>query len=397
MFSHPADITGHSKSLQVKPHWIDVAVASSALPMGERDLLHAGPPISSPEAACQPIVNSAISAILFEGWASSSQEAQSMFFNGQVQLKPAQDHGCVVPLADVLSPSMWVQHVRDLTGIGQDRFSPLNSGVIHPQRLGVFSPEVVEQLRWLHTRLGPTLKRALGDLGGDGIDLLASADAGLMRGDDLHANNTHASMLLAQQLERFVDNSHGHDVKTFLRNAPPFFLNLWMAACSCMLSAARGLSDCGIVTAAGGNGYEFGIQTAQTGSQWWVTRATPPVPIAPVVEGTPLPAIGDSAIVDLAGFGAMAHTTAAPRDVPFATLWPHLKDLPSRLLGAVHVGMPLTLPRFATSVRQIQAQSCAPVIALGILDAQGQRGRLGGGFFTSPQIVFDQSAQGLPL
>lgn len=391
MFSHPADLLGLSQIHRVRPHWVELRLARDALGMASRELLHAGPPLQDPGDACAPVVNSIVSAILFEGWAKDAQEARHLYRSGEVHLRPAQDSGCLVPLADVLSPSMWVQQISDAAGLGQDRFSPLNAGMIHPQRVGVFNGQVVEHLRWLNGRLANSLQTALKSTSPHGVDLLAVADQALKGGDDLHANNARASSVLFALLEPGLSGDHGEEVKTFLRDAAPFFLNLWMAACSCMLSAAREIRDCAIVTAAGGNGQHFGVQVAAAPGRWWIAPSVPPTPLEAPSRGVCLPAIGDSAVVDLAGFGAMTTLTQPGRSVPFASLWPDKVNVASLLLGSSHPALTLTQARCGTSSRQVTACGQSPIVALGILDANGQLGRIAGGFFASPMSVFEKA------
>ena len=88
--------------------------ASEALGLRRNELLHAGPPMTDPGTVCCPIFHSAITAILFEGWADSLEEAERLLHSRMVRLCPAQDVNRVVPLADVVSPSMWLQGVNDV-------------------------------------------------------------------------------------------------------------------------------------------------------------------------------------------------------------------------------------------------------------------------------------------
>src|SRR5690606_18255419 len=67
-------------------------------------LLHAGPPLQ--DALPPPIRQAAIEAILFEGLAANHAAAAGLLDAGEVRLLPAQDHGIVTPLAQVVSASM---------------------------------------------------------------------------------------------------------------------------------------------------------------------------------------------------------------------------------------------------------------------------------------------------
>ncbi len=67
-------------------------------------------------------------AVLFEHWAESEEEAEALILPSQLELRAAQDCHAVVPLADVLSPSIWVQVVGDRRGRDSVACSPLNVG-----------------------------------------------------------------------------------------------------------------------------------------------------------------------------------------------------------------------------------------------------------------------------
>lgn len=111
--SASADAAATDRVLAVVPELSALERARDRLPLGDRTLLHAGPPLPRPDAVCTPVLHAAVAALLFEGWTGSVDEARRMVRGGAIELRPAQDLGCVLPLADVLSPSMWVQVVRD--------------------------------------------------------------------------------------------------------------------------------------------------------------------------------------------------------------------------------------------------------------------------------------------
>ena len=61
-----------------RPVWVDVGVAADAIPgMGERMLLHAGPPIGWDDMS-GPMRGAMIGAILLEGWAKDEREAENL-------------------------------------------------------------------------------------------------------------------------------------------------------------------------------------------------------------------------------------------------------------------------------------------------------------------------------
>ncbi len=91
--------------------WVDVLPRRAACPeLPPRVLLHAGPPFRGPPPA--PVVNAAVQALLFESLAPDESAARELIARGEIQLRPAQDHGIVTPLAQVVSASMLLVAVK---------------------------------------------------------------------------------------------------------------------------------------------------------------------------------------------------------------------------------------------------------------------------------------------
>ena len=384
-----ADALAVSSILAVRPQLTGLARAGDQLALKPLELLHAGPPLPDPRQPCAPILNAAVAAALMENWAPSEAQARDMVLRGEIVLQPAQDRRCVLPLADVLSPSMWVQVVHDAHAPHNWCCSPLNGGMAHPLRVGIFNPDVVSQLRWLADTFAPALSSALAEP----VALIELADQGLRAGDDGHGNTAAMTRALADLLSTRLGRATGRTCLGYLEQSPGFFLNLWMAACRCMLAAASGTPGAGIVTAAGGNGQTFGIQVAGLPGRWLSLPAAAPV----IPRGTPeqaaasLGAIGDSALVDLLGFGAMI-TLAIPREpAAFVTMWPEEADAPAALLGDAHPAFAHTHPRLTVNTLRAAASRHQPLVSLGVLDKAGQAGRLGGGFYRVPIALFDQA------
>ncbi len=381
------DALACAKVLAVRPQWVALRRARDQLGLRDFELLCAGPPLRDPTAPCQPVLHAAQSAALLEGWAATPQQAGDMVRSGRITLRPAQDLDCVVPLADVLSPSMWVQVVRDAAGLGRESCSPLNGGMAHPMRVGVCTPAVVEHLRWLDQSLAPALQHAMDKP----IDLLALADEGLRSGDDCHGKTAAATRALATALAQWLTGASATTCTDYLAQSPGFFLNLWMAASRCMLSAAAGSPKASVVTAAAGNGLDFGIQLAGLPGRWFMHAADAPrvADSNAELQASSLGAIGDSAIVDLLGLGAMTTLAQASAEPPaFAAAWPGMDGMPRALLRAPHLAMVQTQPLLVLDARTIVRCAQEPLISLGVLERTGQRGRLAGGFYRAPAAVF---------
>ena len=388
-----ADALALERILVVRPQLTRLARAGDQLGLRPLELLHAGPPLPDPRRPCTPILNAAVAAALLENWAHSESQARDMVLQGDIVLQPAQDRACVLPLADVLSPSMWVQVVQDAQVSDNWCCSPLNGGMTHPLRVGIFDADVVSHLRWLSDTFAPALAKALTEP----VALIELADQGLRAGDDGHGKTAAMTDALADLLKPRLDRDSASTCLGYLAQSPGFFLNLWMAACRCMLAAAAGTHGAGIVTAAGGNGQTFGIQVAGLPNRWLSLPATAPV----IPQGTPeqaaasLGAIGDSALVDLMGFGAMT-TLAIPREpAAFVTLWPDQADAPAALLGDAHPAFANTHPRVTVNTRRAAAGRHQPLVSLGVLDKAGQAGRVGGGFYRVPSALFERAETAL--
>jgi len=398
MHTSEPDARAVRQVLAVAPALRGLQHAGEVLGLGKHELLHAGPPIRNPGAACAPIAHSAITAILFEAWAETVDEAAALLRSGDVRLRPAQDSGCVVPLADVVSPSMWVQEVCDLCSPASVEWAPLNGGAEHVLRVGVLDEKVLEHLRWINGPFAYAFRRALKE---EPIPLLTLADSGIVGGDDCHGRTGVATSMLASELERRWTGADATACREFLGRASSFFLNMWMAASKCMLNAARGIAGASIVTAAGGNGTEFGIQIASKPGAWFSASAEAPAVTPGILpaDAGPLGAIGDSAIVDCFGHGAMTTPTRggdAARP-PFADLMPEAISVSRQLFAAAHPGFPRTEPLVILPAMRVVQSKQVPVVSLGVLDKAGQRGRLAGGFYRPPLAIFTRAVSGLGI
>ncbi len=390
-----ADKLAIDRVLAVVPELFALERAADRLNLRRHELLHAGPPLRDPCAPCTPVLHSAVTAILLEGWADTPGQARDMVRSGSVKLRPAQDAGCVVPLADVLSPSMWVQVVRDAHDPKRWACSPLNGGATDVMRVGVFNDAVLAQLRWLEREFAPAYGAAIAHAP---IPLIPLADEGLAAGDDCHGKTGASTAAFAHLLADRLQGDAAQACSAFLERSPGFFLNLWMAASRCMLSAAVGSAQSSVVIAAAGNGQDFGIQLAGRPGRWFTAAAD-----APVVAGAPeqilqscLGAIGDSAIVDLLGLGAMATLgSGAQGPAAFASIWPETAQVSNKLLSARHAGFARTQAQLVVRAASVMDAATSPVISLGVLDKAGLQGRLGGGFYRAPAELFVRACAGL--
>ena len=73
--------------LAVKPAWTAIAQARDAIGLAPRTLLHAGPPFDDVDDVVTPIVNSAILAAMYEGWAENFESARDLVLSGEISFE----------------------------------------------------------------------------------------------------------------------------------------------------------------------------------------------------------------------------------------------------------------------------------------------------------------------
>lgn len=305
--------------LSARPRLVGMGRALDLIPgMTSDTILHAGPPIAW-RRMCGPMQGAAMGALLYEGRASSPEEARDVAASGTIRFAPCHDHASVGPMAGIISPSMPVCVIRDEEHDAQ-AFCTMNEGLGKVLRYGAYGAEVIRRLHWMADVLFPTLSAALRALGG--IDLRALIAQALHMGDEVHNRNRAATSLLLRALAPGIVETAPRDsaaaVLRFIDSNDHFFLNLSMASCKVSLDAARGIPDSSVVVAMARNGTEFGVQAAGTGAQWFTAPA--PVPDALFFPGFSMadanPDIGDSSITETAGLGGFA-IAAAPAIVQF--------------------------------------------------------------------------------
>ncbi|MEM7171703.1 MAG: DUF1116 domain-containing protein [Pseudomonadota bacterium] len=391
-----ADQKALDRILSVRPAWVDTRRASEAVALPKNTLLHAGPAFDRTVEITRPILNSACVAAVFEDLAGDFAAAEAAIMAGDIVLRPAQDFGVVTPLAGVVSSSVWLHQVADKSMPSHHCFSPLNGGNGPATRLGLLSDAALAHFRWVNGPFCDALRYAFDrQAPTGGIDLIPIVAEALRQGDDGHGRTAAATALLLETLSPAIDEQAAS--RAFLEDGPSFFLNIWMAACKCILSAAEGISNSSLVTASGGNGARTGVQLAGQPGRWFTHDAAPPN--GNLGEADPdraLGAIGDSAIVDMAGFGAMSMSFApVQRDalLPFAPAG--ALDLPAQLLSGFHPAFDELDFRMGLCAAAVVSQEVVPIISLGILDKRGEAGRLGGGIFQVPLALFQDALAGL--
>ena len=385
---HPADRLSFDRAVVTQPVWNRMDTAAEAFGLPRNVLLHAGPPFAAPASISRPILNSACVAAVFEGLAADFDAAQALILAGDIILRPAQDHAVVVPLCAVVSASMPLHAIYDAHRGDVRVFAPINGGHRPSMRLGLRSTAVLEHLRWLNGPFCDALRSGIGE----GMALVPLAATGLAGGDDCHGRTPVATQALIEELhDRARGGTLGADADAFLAASPMFFLNLWMAATKCMMTLAAGIDGSSFVTAAGGNGVDMGIQLSHMPGRWFTTPAVPPAGAfdIDVPADRAMGAVGDSAIVDAFGLGAMTIDRSPEQRRVLGAFLPG--DSESRL-GALSIGGHPYFRKLGTTIgmtaRSVRTLGAGPMIALGIVDREGEAGRLGSGVYDMPPDPF---------
>lgn len=398
-----ANETAYAAFLGAQPVLIGVGVARSELPgMGDRMILHAGPPIAWPDM-CGPMQGAVIGAILFEGWAGDVDSARALAQGGSITFAPAHHHAAVGPMAGVISPSMPVWVVENAAGSNR-AYSNLNEGLGKVLRFGANSAEVIKRLQWMAQVLAPALKAALAKHGP--LELKPLIAQALQMGDEVHNRNAAASSLFLKRivpaaLHSGYDASAIADAVTFIAGNDHFFLNLSMAACKTMLDAAHGVKGSSLVTAMSRNGVRFGVRLSGTGDQWFEAPS-------PVVGGLFFPSygpehaapdMGDSSITETAGLGGFAMATA-PAIVQFVGGTPQDAIANTREMRNITLGRntAFTLPAMNFSgtpagidARRVLDTNIMPIINTGIAHKEAGVGQIGAGITRAPLECFTQA------
>ena len=380
----------------VRPVWSNVLSAREAVALEPMTLLHAGPPFANPCQPSAPVLSSAVLCCLYEGWASNESDAEAMIADGRVRLLPAQDYRIVTPLAAVISPSTSLVEVRDAARLDSPGcWSLLGSGFGPQLRFGSRNPAILQRLAWRDEQLGPVLR---GLVSASPIALIPMAVAGLRGGDDLHSRTTFATAALLDQLSPDLKAA---DVRAMFETTPLFFLTLWMAACYLMLDATR--SDdpqqaTRLVLALAGNGIDAGVRLADAPEVWITGPAH--LPQGPRMSPGDRPAgpmLGDSGVIDAAGFGAQAWRYTAEVASDMRGWLPGAPEEPPQWLVGTHPDFAEFGLGSAVDASRVSHLQPTPRVAIAMLDASGEQGLLGRGVCLTEAALFGIAPVSAPL
>lgn len=389
------------------PVLLGLDIARKVIPgMHENLILHAGPPITW-DRMCGPMRGAIIGALLYEGRATTAEEAETLAQSGTIQYAPCHEHNAVGPMAGIISPSMPVYIIQNET-FGNFAYCTQNEGLGKVLRYGAYQPEVIERLKWMENVMYPVLDKAIRSLGK--IDLKSLIAQALHMGDEVHNRNRAGTSLFFRQIAPAIlrTSSNADDsarVLEFINGNDHSFLNLSMPAAKSILDAARNIPYSSIAVVMARNGTDFGIQLAGTGNQWFTGAAL--VPDALYFPGYSKedanPDIGDSAITETAGWGGFA-IAAAPAIVQFVggtvkdalqyTNW--MYEITAATSKNYQIppldfkGTPLGI-----DIRKVIELNLTPFIDTGVAHKNPGVGQVGAGVVKAPLEPFIRAIEGL--
>ncbi|MBU1050342.1 DUF1116 domain-containing protein [Candidatus Bipolaricaulota bacterium] len=393
--------------LTAEPHIIGIGIAKDVVP-GMKDglILHAGPPVTW-NAMCGPMRGAVMGGLIYEGLATTPEQAAVLASSGEISFEPCHHHHAVGPMAGVMTASMPVWILENVTA-GNRAYCTLNEGLGQVLRYGAYGEDVINRLNWMASQLAPILAQAIEGHGP--IDMRSLLAQALQMGDEGHNRNRAGTSLLIRELAPFLTRLHESSdaiarVFEFLHSNDHFFLNLTMPAGKCALDAAAAIPGSSLITVMARNGTEFGIRVSGTGDRWFTAPA-------PIVDGLYLPGfskddaapdIGDSSITETAGYGGFA-MAAAPAIVQFVGGTPQLALDTTRRMRSITLAesrvyqipsMGFRGTPTGIDVLRVAETGILPAINTGIAHKKPGIGMVGAGLVTPPFRVFAEGARAL--
>jgi len=403
-----ANATALERMLNAHPIFVDVGTALVTIPgFTEKTILHAGPPITW-DKMCGPMQGAIIGALILEGRAQDEHEARLVAASGEYKFAPCHEYDAVGPMSGIITAGMPVIVIED-KHTKRRVYSNLNGEGKGKKALsfGAYGPEVQEIQLWLQDVLAPFLRAAVEAAGG--IDLKVIMARALHMGDEVHNRHAAATSLMVREffplLAKIQLKSEDiFRIGKFLYYNDFFFLNFSMAACKLMSVMAHGVPHSTLVTLMSRNGVETGIKVS--GSDAWFTAP------APIINGLYFsgfsvedanPDLGDSAITETAGVGALAMAAAIPLVKMIGGTAATALSITREMYEITLTHHPMfTIPvlEFAGTPTGIDAlkvveSGITPYIDTGIAHKQAGVGMIGAGVARIPSACFAQAVQGI--
>ncbi|MFM9938518.1 MAG: DUF1116 domain-containing protein [Hyphomicrobiaceae bacterium] len=384
------------------PVLVDVIPAATAIPaLKPGMILHAGPPVDWVRM-CGPMRGAVMGIAVFEGWARNLADAEAKAAAGAFTFLPNHDFGAVGPMTGMTTLSQPLLVVEN-RAFGNRAYCAINEGLGKVMRFGGNDAEVLTRLAWLRDVLGPSMGKALREMGG--IPLKPIIARGLGMGDEMHQRNVGCSSLLLRQLapalaRTATDTAALAECLAFIGRNDQFFLNIAMAMGKAMTDPARDIPFSSIVTALCRNGTDFGVRVSGTGNAWFTAPVEMPqgLNFPGFTEADANPDMGDSAIVETIGLGGFA-MAAAPAVVGFVGAG-RASDAAvfTRSMGEItwQLNPEWTIPAIDNAgvptgidIRRVVETGIAPTINTGIAHRKPGVGQVGAGIVKAPLACFE--------
>ncbi len=396
------------RMLSGTPVLVDVVPAHKVMEgLGDRMILHAGPPIEW-ERMCGPMRGAIAGIAVFEGWASDLAEAERMAGEGEFDFHPNHHFDAVGPMTGMTTRSQPVMVVEN-TAFGNKAYCAINEGLGKVMRFGGNDDEVIDRLRWLRDSFGPAFGSALRQL--DGLPLKDIVARGLTMGDEMHQRNVGCSSLflraLAPALAKTVaDKDELAKALAFMGGNDQFFLNIAMVLGKAIMDPVSDIEGSSVVTAMSRNGTDFGIRVSGTGDEWFTAPVEMPEGLyfPGFTADDANPDMGDSTIVETIGLGGFA-MAVAPAVAGFvgagaaseAALTTHamseitVTENPEWTIPSLdYQGVPTGI-----DIRRVVEIGIVPTINTGIAHREPGVGQVGAGVVKAPIACFEQALRAL--
>ncbi len=399
-----ANATAVSQMMDARPMLKGVATARDVIPgMTDNLFLHAGPPITW-ERMSGPMRGAVMGAAILEGLARNGDEAQALAARSELEFAPNHEHSAVGPMAGVISPSMQVYIVENVTH-GNKAYSNFNEGYGKVLRMGAYSEDVIKRLRWINSDFAAIVGEAI-VAGGEGLDLRALIAEALHMGDESHNRNKAGSLLYLKWLAPLVakvakDSEVESDVLKFMGDNALSVLNPVMAACKAMADAAHNVEGSTLVSSMARNGTDFGIRVSGLGNRWFTAPAEVPQGLwfPGYTAADANPDIGDSTITETIGIGGFAMATApaivsfigsTPKEAINATLEMY------EITAAEHKHFTIPALNFrgtptGIDIRKVIEKGILPRVNTGIAHKNPGVGQVGAGLVRPPMKIFEDA------
>ena len=301
--------------IDAEPYWVGTQKAINFLDgFDEYTVLHSGPPIEY-EKMCSLHQRGMKSAALFEGLAKTEEEAEKLILSGKIKIKSAFDFPAVGSGVGIISASVPLL-------ITEDKKTGIRAGVFpHESKFGggfcgwgVYSEAIKENLTYIGEKLLAPISEVIASEGG--FPLKSIIAEGLSMGDENHSSQTAVDALFIRKIIPLALKCKNYDeLLLYFANTPRFFHNFCQSASRTAVLGADGVTGSPVITAAGGNGVEYGIKVSGLPGEWF-TAPSPMIKGTYMTEGASpenqLPWIGDSSVVECAGLGGIL-SAASPK------------------------------------------------------------------------------------